>query len=133
MCLDYAQNFYQQHHIVPTFRAISLANQHNRLLACSEREVKFLLGSKSELEKYLSGENKLVELNNSIISGEIKIELPVSVETATMDEESLLVNKYLTIIKTRQDLLKLSSEERTEIKRVFKSEFRFFSCLQKNN
>ncbi len=132
MCLDYAQNFYQQHHIVPTFRAISLANQHHGLLAYSEPEVKFLLGSERELEKYLSGENKLVELNNSVISEEIKIELPVSVETARMDEESLLVNKYLTIIKTRQDLLKLPEEDRAEIKRVFNSEFRFFSCVQKN-
>jgi type I site-specific restriction endonuclease len=53
LCLDYAHRFYQQNHICPTFRAISLANQYNGLLACSELEVKFLLGSETELENYL--------------------------------------------------------------------------------
>ena len=63
---------------------------------------------------------------------------PKVINTAAteINEESLLIDKYLTVIKTRQDLLKLSTEERAGIKRVFNSEFRFLSCLQdtiKNN
>lgn len=60
LCLEYAQHFYQQNHICPSFRAISLANQYNGLLACSEPEVKFLLGGETELESYLAEKNELV-------------------------------------------------------------------------
>jgi hypothetical protein len=49
-----------------------------------------------------------------------------------LNDEMLLIDKYSAIIKTRQDLLKLSAEDRAEIKEVFNSEFRFFSCLQDN-
>lgn len=131
LCLDYAQQFYQQNHICPTFRAISLANQHNGLLACSEPEVKFLLGSENELEGYLSGQNKAIEVENQAAIDTIDIELPADAEQTTeINYESVLINKYLTIIKTRQDLLTLTNEERAEIKQVFSSEFRFFNCLQ---
>jgi hypothetical protein len=128
LCLDYAQKFYQENQIIPTFRAISLANQYNGLLACSEPEVKFLLGSESELENYLSGIDKTLESTKPIIVKPAEIATPV--ESIEINEESLLIEKYLSVIKTRQDLLKLSVEDRTEIKRVFNSEFRFFSCLQ---
>lgn len=60
LCLEYAQNFYTQNHICPSFRAISLANQYNGLLACSEPEVKFLLGSRTELENYLLEKTDLI-------------------------------------------------------------------------
>jgi len=59
MCLDYALQFYNQNNISPTFRAISLANQYNGLPACSEVEVKFLLGSENDLVNYLEGINHL--------------------------------------------------------------------------
>jgi superfamily II DNA or RNA helicase len=136
LCLDYAQNFYAQNHICPSFRAISLANQHNGLLACSEPEVKFLLGSEIELENYLLEKTDLIQSIQQALAESIEITLPINTATTEINEESLLIEKYLTIIKTRQDLLNLSSEERTEIKRVFNSEFRFLSCLQdkiKNN
>lgn len=66
----------------------------------------------------------------------MEIALPINTATTEINEELLLIEKYLTVIKTRQDLLNLSAEERTEIKRVFNSEFRFLGCLQdkiKNN
>jgi hypothetical protein len=59
-------------------------------------------------------------------------EIATPVETTEINEESLLIDKYLSVIKTPQDLLKLSTEERAEIKRVFNSEFRFVSCLKNN-
>ena len=130
LCLDYAQRFYQQNHICPTFRAISLANQYNGLLACSEPEVKFLLGSESELEIYLSAKNKPVKSTYQAVAEPIEIAPPINSIVAEINNEALLIDKYLEIIKTRQDLLKLSTEDRAEIKEVFNSEFRFFSCLQ---
>ena len=48
LCLNYAQHYYQQNHISPSLRAISLGNQHNGLLACSEAEIEFLLGNENE-------------------------------------------------------------------------------------
>lgn len=136
LCLEYAQNFYAQNHIIPSFRAISLANQYNGLLACSEPEVKFLLGSETELENYLLEKTDLIQSTQQAIAEPIEITLPINTAATEINEESLLIDKYLTVIKTRQDLLNLSAEERTEIKRVFNSEFRFLSCLQdkiKNN
>jgi superfamily II DNA or RNA helicase len=130
LCLDYALRFYQQNNICPTFRAISLANQYNGLLACSEPEVKFLLGSESELENYLAGKNKLVESIQQVVTEPIEIASPINTTVIDTNEESLLIDKYSAIIKTRQDLLTLSAEDRAEIKKVFNSEFRFFSCLQ---
>ncbi len=135
LCMDYAQKFYQQNLICPSFRAISLANKYNGLLACSEPEVRYLLGGESELEARLS--KTINSHDNQVVANLIGIE--VSTDSATPTEinyESLLVDKYSTVIKTRQDLLRLSVEDRAEIKRVFNSEFRFFSHLQnkiKNN
>jgi superfamily II DNA or RNA helicase len=135
LCLKYAQNFYGQNHICPSFRAISLANQYNGLLACSEPDVKFLLGSETELENLLEKTN-LIQSTQQAIEEPIEIALPINITVTEINEESLLIEKYLTVIKARQDLLNLSVEERAEIKRVFNSEFRFLSCLQdkiKNN
>ncbi|MEI6707496.1 MAG: hypothetical protein WCK96_10225 [Methylococcales bacterium] len=78
----------------------------------------------------------MIQSTQQTIVEPIEIALPINTATTEINEESLLIDKYLTVIKTRQDLLKLSTEERTEIKRVFNSEFRFLSCLQdkiKNN
>jgi superfamily II DNA or RNA helicase len=130
LCLDYAQHFYQQNHICPTFRAISLANQYNGLLACSEPEIRFLLDSESELENYLSEKNIIDNpIHQSIMETSI-VDPPINPIADEINNESLLIDKYLVSIKNRQDLLKLSAEERAEIKKVFNSEFRFFSCLQ---
>jgi superfamily II DNA or RNA helicase len=131
LCLDYALRFYQQNNICPTFRAISLANQYNGLLACSEPEVKFLLGSESELENYLVSKNISVETSYQVVTKPIEIKTPFNIKPTDINEESLLIDKYSALIKTRQDLLTLSTEDRAEIKKVFNSEFRFFSCLQK--
>ena len=133
LCLEYALQFYQQNNIVPTFRAISLANQYSGLLACSEPEVKFLIGNESELENYLVGKIKLFETNPPVVTEQFEEASAANMKTTDLNEESLLIDKYSDIIKTRQDLLRLSSEDRAEIKKVFNSEFRFFSCLQNNN
>ena len=133
LCLDYTEKFYQENHICPSFRAISLANQHNGLLACSEPEVKFLLGSERELENYLLSTNEAIEprQNHQVVVENVKIELPLENVTITgINEETQLIDKYLTVISTRHDLLKLPIEERAEIKRIFNSEFRFLSVLQ---
>lgn len=130
LCLDYSQRFYLQNNICPTFRAISLANQYNGLLACSEPEVKFLLGSESELENYLVRKNKSVETSHQVVKKPIEIKTPFNIKPTDINEESFLIDKYSALIKTRQDLLTLSKEDRAEIKKVFNSEFRFFSCLQ---
>ena len=131
LCFDYAEKFYQENHICPSFRAISLANQHNGLLACSELDVKFFLHSEKELEKHLSEKYELVESKKQVVADAVEIELPIENVTITeTDEESSLIDKYFYVINTRQDLLKLPIEERAEIKRVFNSEFRFLNALQ---
>lgn len=130
LCLEYAQNFYQQNRICPSYRAISLANQHNGLLTCTELEIKYLLGDESNLESFLSP-NTIHHDQHA--ASEIADVMPtISAPPAEINEESLLIDKYVNIVKTRQDLLNLPVEERAEIKRVFNSEFRFLSCLQKS-
>lgn len=129
LCLDYAQNYYEINHILPTFRAISLANQFKGLLACSEPEVKYLLGSESDLELYLSENHikKIQQLEN-INPNTIERSFSKLLETE-IDNESLLIDKYLDIIKTSQDFLSLPEEDRSEIKKFFISEFRFLARL----
>ena len=89
-----------------------------------------MLGSESELENYLAEKNKLDESIHQVVTKPIEIASPINTMVMDTNEESLLIDKYSAIIKTRQDLLKLSAEERAEIKRIFNSEFRFLSCLQ---
>lgn len=100
LCLNYAEQFYKQNHITPTFRAISLANQYKGLLACSEPEVKYLLGSEQELEIYLSKTNQAIETTQSIIETS-ENELSAIIKE-TIDKESLLIDKYLTTIIYRK-------------------------------
>lgn len=126
LCLDYARNFYQQNRICPSYRAISLAKQHNGLLTCTEAEINFLLGDESNLENLLSP-NTIH--HNQHAASELADVMP-TINSPEINEESLLIDKYVNIVKTRQDLLNLPAEERAEIKRVFNSEFRFLSCLQ---
>ena len=130
VCLDYAHLFFQQNHICPTFKAISLANQYNGLVACSEPEVKFLLGGENELEVYLSEKNKSISSLSQSFEEPIETVLSTDSIGSKRNDESLIIEKYSNIIKVRQDLLKLSDKDRAEIKSVFNSEFRFFSCLQ---
>ena len=97
----------------------------------SELEVKFFLHSETELEKHLSEKYELVESKKQVVADAVEIELPLETVTITgINEEAWLIDKYLTVIITRHDLLKLPIEERAEIKRVFNSEFRFFNLLQ---
>ena len=88
-----------------------------------------MLGNENELESTLSINH--VPSNQLDIATSVEAAQSNITKVAEINEESLLIEKYLNIIKTRQDLLKLSTEDRAEIKRVFSSEFRFFSCLQK--
>lgn len=131
LCFDYAEKFYQENHIFPSFRAISLANQHNGLLACSELEVKFFLHSEEELEKYLSKKYSFVKSEKQVVADIFEIESSADEKITEKNEEELLLDEYQSlVISSAQDLLRLSDEKRAEIKRVFNSEFRFFRCLQ---
>lgn len=130
LCLDYARDFYQQNQIYPSFRAMSLANQYNGLLACSEPEVKLFFGSETEIENHLLERTDFIQLTQHAIEHPIEIELPNNGTNTKINSELVMIDKYLSIIKTRQDLLKLSIEERESIKRVFNSEFRFIKQLQ---
>lgn len=132
LCFDYAEKFYQENHICPSFRAISLANQHNGLLACSEAEVKFFLQSEKELEKHLSEKYGSIEPEKQVVADTVEIESPVNdLKITEVNQETLLFDKYQgLVIRSAQDLLGLPDEARAEIKQVFNSEFRFFKCLQ---
>lgn len=130
LCLEYAQIFYVQNHICPSFRAISLAHQYNRLLACSEVEVRCLLGKEQDLEAVLLNKIKLPDVAKKSLLEATKVELPLNIGSSDTSQEILLVDKYVGIIETPQDLLKISMEERMTIKKIFKSEFRFLSFLR---
>lgn len=128
ICLDYAIDFYKKNEIIPSYRAISLANQFNGLVACSETDIKYLLGSESHLEGYLTREFKSIGLDKD--SNTVNLPIKSDVVFEVVDREQLLIDKYALVIKSRNDLLMLSSEERAEIKGVFNSEFRFLNSLK---
>jgi superfamily II DNA or RNA helicase len=127
LCMDYAKQFFQQNNICPSFRAISLANQYGGLVACSEIDVQHLLGDESDFSYFIASLSD--QLNQKVFDIEIA---KTEITSSDINEEMFLISKYVGIVKTRHDLLSLSNAERAEIKRVFNSEFRFLSCIQKS-
>lgn len=129
---SYVENFLLSNKVLPSFRAISLANQHGNLLLCTEIECKQLLGP---LEKYQNKSHELTETkadnvshfqeenqNNNIINNEIPD-----------PQAELLIKQYLDVIKTPRDLLALSNDVRSEIREIFKSEFLFVKIITERN
>ena len=118
----YVKHFFQSNKVLPSYRAISLANQHNGLLLCTETECKHLLGpleilfetncyeskSKNKSEKFIIKE-KLNEKTNDVID----------------KNREFLIEKYIGVISSPKDLLSLHSKVRAEIRKNFKSEFLF--------
>ncbi len=128
LCIEYAQNYYQKSGVCPSFKAISFSNQHNGLVACDENNIRLLLGNKSEFDKSISKHIIPSSQKNTVISSEGICQ--INKDDSQQKAESLLIDKYINIINTRQDLIELSSVDRDEIRRVFVSEFRFLNCLQ---
>lgn len=126
----YVDNFFQSNKVLPSYRAISLANQHSNLLLCTERECKQILGP---LDKFQDRPNKetmpLPEAikplsekshwHNKIVNG--KSDTDTKVES--------LITQHLGAIKSPRDLLLLQDDVRSEIRKVFKSEFLFVKIL----
>jgi superfamily II DNA or RNA helicase len=122
-CRQYMEEFYQQHGIVPSHKAISLAYQSNNLLACSEKEVKDLLGVELDLRINIDEENLVNEGGH--------ISKSTSLESNKLNEmEEKLIQKYLVQVINPEDILKLSEEDRNEIKKIFHSEFFFLKTLK---
>jgi tyrosyl-tRNA synthetase len=87
------------------------------------------VAAEKALEDFLSTSH--VQSNQNADPEPVEMVQAINATVSEIDAESLLIDKYFHIVKSRQDLLNLSTEERAEIKRVFNSEFRFFSSLQK--
>lgn len=125
ICLQYAEDFYKKHLICPSFRAISVANQFNRLLVCTEQEIIELIGDEKQLSKYLT--YKYSSLNTVQEKSENKKEL---INGRNDKEADMLIKKYRYSVKNPNDLRKLSKIERNEIKRIFHSAFYFLKLLK---
>lgn len=124
LCMEYVQDFYNKNGICPTIRAISLANQSNGLVACTESEVQRLLGDEDDMVRSVA--THAIQNAQSNISHGITEPVIASIKN---NEETELIEKYADAVKSRQDLVRLSAAERAEIKRVFVSEFRFLNCI----
>jgi len=121
--LDWAKSFYRQHHISPTIRAISLSYQYNRLLACTEDEIRIIIGSEKQFEEYLEAQLPKPVVNNDIDK----------ISESRLNDEKLeenIIIKYLHTVTIPAQLHQLSEVERTEIRKIFHSEFRFLKLLQ---
>ena len=131
-CLRYAVDFYKKNNICPSLKAISNANQYNRLLLCTEQEILGLVGNENQLSDYLSAKYK--DLNNTPKTSDNKEKIISdsndNQENNRKQESDILINKYRGLVKCPNDLLHLSKIEREEIKRVFSSEFYFVKLLQ---
>ena len=126
-CLKYIQDFYDKYQITPSFRAISYATQNNGLVTYTETEVRELLNVQSENE--LVSLIKTNDIDNVSATLNPKPE-PFTDKLNNENEEEILFKKY-SHVTNRVALLALSTEERNEIKRVFKSEFRFLNNVAK--
>lgn len=128
-CLKYIQDFYDKYKITPSFGAISYASQNKGLVTYTEAEIRELLNVRNEDELASLIENS----NDAYFPLSTETVQPVNPPKETNDEneENILFEKYIHV-KTRSALLALSIEERNELRRVFKSEFRFLIMLRNN-
>ena len=115
---------------MPSYRAISLSNHHSNLLLCTERECKQILGP---LDKFQNRQIKETipfseavepfseknfwnnEIDNEMSDNDKKVELSIA--------------QHIGVIKSPRDLLLLPNDVRSDIRKVFKSEFLFVKIL----
>jgi superfamily II DNA or RNA helicase len=126
-CLNYIDDFYEKYKILPSFKAISFASQHNGLITYTEADIKELL--------HVENENELVSFiskrdNSDIYFVSDLILSDFQEKNNNETEEHLLFKKY-SHVTSRKALFELSVEEKNEIRRVFKSEFRFLNNIPK--
>ncbi|MDM8558602.1 DEAD/DEAH box helicase family protein [Candidatus Parabeggiatoa sp. HSG14] len=136
--LDWAKSFYRQNSIPPTIKAIGLSNQYNRLLVCTEDEIRIIIGNEKQLEEYLEAQQPKLESVVNLEAQRPKLEPIVNDDIDNTSESNLnnekleekIILKYLHTVKTPTQLCQLSEAERSQIRKIFHSEFRFLKLLQ---
>ena len=125
---SYVENFWQSNKVLPSFRAISLANQYDNLLLCTKSECKQILGSLERLKKHCY-ELAVPKLDAvSLIRDKKQKHTKINDSTPNIKAE-LLIKRYMGRIKSPRDLISLPRTVRTEIREIFKSEFLFVKIL----
>jgi superfamily II DNA or RNA helicase len=124
--LKYVKDFFNRYRIVPSNKAISQSYQKENLLACTDKEVAYLLASESIVERSI--DSKIHTEENIENQSESENE-----DLTSQTKEEALITFYSNIITESSDLLKLSKEERNSIKEIFGSEFFFIKQLKERN
>ena len=106
--------------------AISQSYQKENLLACTDKEVAYLLASESIVERSI--DSKIHTEENIENQSESENE-----DLTSQTKEEALITFYSNIIAESGDLLKLSKEERNSIREIFGSEFFFIKQLKERN
>ncbi|NOQ77382.1 MAG: DEAD/DEAH box helicase [Methylococcaceae bacterium] len=120
-CRTYSTNYYQQHGVKPSNKAVSSESEINNLLRYSEPEVQKLLKGEQVIE---DEKHRIEDQYLKDFSGPLnKDDLDSEENTKFSKKESDLLNKHLPLVFSPSDIKGLSSEERTEIKTMFRSEF----------
>jgi len=124
-CLEYSNNYYSQHGVYPSAKAVSSASKTNNLLFYSEQEVAFLLKNRLQISrlKESSANPAINTLDNK------RKEMPGDDDNSSK-EKNYLLNKHSPLIFSPSDIRSLSKEDRAEIKNIFRSEFYFLKKLK---
>jgi superfamily II DNA or RNA helicase len=125
-CLEYSNNYHNQHNVYPSAKAVSSASKINNLLLYSEQEVNFLLQDK--LQNNVSKNTPIKPIINTL---DIKIkEKSNSKIIEKSKEKNNILHKHCLSVVTPSDIQLLSKEDRIEIKSIFRSEFYFLKMLK---
>jgi hypothetical protein len=125
-CLEYSNNYHNQHSVYPSAKAVSSASKTNNLLLYSEQEVNFLLQNRLQNSVL---KNTPIKPVVDMINIEIKEENSNKIIEQS-EERNNILNKHCLSIISSSDIQLLSKEDRAEIKSVFRSEFYFLKVLK---
>ncbi len=126
---EYTHDYWRLYKVLPSFRAVSLANQHNHLLLCTERECEYLLEPLDRFKIHPDKKTTTGRKTDNFFLNENSEDYKAKIESCEAKSE-FLIAKYIGSIYLPKDLLSLSNEDRLEIKKVFKSEFGFVKILK---
>lgn len=125
--LDYTKNFYKEHGVIPSYKAISQSYQNENLLAATENELELLFGSHDSLKAKIQ-ETNVITYKPILETEKNRSDIPEQINQAVTEEN--LITNYINKLYSIHDLLTLDETARNEIRDCFHSELFFIKLLE---
>ncbi|MEN8171159.1 MAG: DEAD/DEAH box helicase family protein [Pseudomonadota bacterium] len=127
----YVSEYQSTNSAIPSLKAISVGFKYKSLVEFVESDIEDLIGNTYEERVANSNESKgeVDELHRSESSGAMCGSKDSDNNKGLSCEQVALLSRYAGVVSVANDILELSSDERMEIKKLFKSEFYFVKLI----